>query len=259
MEYKNTIIDSKDLVLGEIYMITNKTTGKRYIGQTLTHRLNHKRYRPYGFHKRFLSHMSEALCDTKKHQCTCLANAIRQFGKDDFEVELLMTCNISDLDAEEIRLISIHDTIHPNGFNLARGGNFKTAETSEPYEIVSAPIGPPRSFARSQATKEKIKTSLAAYRHENPEDYGRHFRTIKYARNAKKLASFKGVHVDSDIMETYITTSTCQNGFKTIVRIGDKITSFHSKFDTEEESRNRALQFIHAVVDDNSNIATLPN
>ncbi len=32
----------------EIYKITNLTTDKIYVGQAVSHILNHKRYRPYG-------------------------------------------------------------------------------------------------------------------------------------------------------------------------------------------------------------------
>ncbi len=60
------IHDNPAYVMGEIYMIRNIHTGMAYIGQTVTHRMNHSRYRPYGYIRRFKSHVSEALCDNKE-------------------------------------------------------------------------------------------------------------------------------------------------------------------------------------------------
>lgn len=47
-------------VVGEIYKITNTVTNKSYIGQTRSHRLNHDKYRPFGYLGRFKDHLSEA-------------------------------------------------------------------------------------------------------------------------------------------------------------------------------------------------------
>lgn len=55
-----------DMITGEIYKITNLVTNKSYIGQTRTHRLNHGKYRPYGYLHRFNDHNSEAKSNKKK-------------------------------------------------------------------------------------------------------------------------------------------------------------------------------------------------
>ena len=70
-----------------VYEIKNNINNKSYIGQTLTHRLNHKRYRPYGHEGRFRCHISEAF-SSKKNQSHYLNNAIRKYGANDFTVEL---------------------------------------------------------------------------------------------------------------------------------------------------------------------------
>ena len=44
----NIILDHPTKRYCEIYKIINLTTGKIYVGQTVSHILNHKRYRPYG-------------------------------------------------------------------------------------------------------------------------------------------------------------------------------------------------------------------
>ena len=58
-------IEEKDKVVGEIYKITNIKTNKSYIGQTRSHRLNHNKYRPFGYWGRFKDHMNEANSNKK--------------------------------------------------------------------------------------------------------------------------------------------------------------------------------------------------
>ena len=49
----------------EIYIITCTLTTKSYVGQTVSHVLNHSKYRRFGSLKRLNQHISEAL-STKK-------------------------------------------------------------------------------------------------------------------------------------------------------------------------------------------------
>ena len=63
------LLDNSNVV-GHIYKITNIKTNKIYIGQTLSHRKNRGKYRPFGYEGRFKDHLSEALCNSKKKQCT---------------------------------------------------------------------------------------------------------------------------------------------------------------------------------------------
>jgi hypothetical protein len=81
------ILDNPTERYCEIYKITNLSNGKIYVGQAVSHILNHKRYRPYGREGRFRCHISEAF-STKKNQCHYLNNAIRKYGVDDFVLEL---------------------------------------------------------------------------------------------------------------------------------------------------------------------------
>jgi hypothetical protein len=59
-------IDEKDKITGVIYIIENKETNKKYVGQTVSHRKNKGKYRPFGYVGRFNDHVSEALNNTKK-------------------------------------------------------------------------------------------------------------------------------------------------------------------------------------------------
>jgi len=103
-----------------IYRITCKTTRKSYIGQT-----------KHTAHKRWRKHVQKALSNKDKQQCWALNNAIRKYGEDDFIVETLMECDISDLDFFEVEIIEIENTLSPNGYNLTKGGSFRVESWSE--------------------------------------------------------------------------------------------------------------------------------
>jgi group I intron endonuclease len=84
-----------------IYMIVNKVTGNRYVGQTIN------------FRKRFIQHR------TKTHQeRSVIGRAFRKHGKDAFEFAILERCKVDDLDAREIHHMSI---LRPE-YNMIPGG-----------------------------------------------------------------------------------------------------------------------------------------
>jgi hypothetical protein len=136
-EIEKTIEESSerpDYVKGQIYLITNTINGKKYVGQTLTHTLNHGKYRPFGYVKRFENHVSEAIRNVKKNQCTYLNTAIRKYGKDVFSVELLEDdCEISNLDVLEITYIDEYESFHETGkgYNLTKGGHGTSRMTED--------------------------------------------------------------------------------------------------------------------------------
>lgn len=115
-------IDYPKDIKGQIYIINCKITNKVYIGQTKNYVLNHGKYRNYSYAKRFNDHVSEAINNTKRHQCTKLNNAIRKYGKENFEVNLLHTCNINFLNYFEKLFINEYNSL-VDGYNLTEGGN----------------------------------------------------------------------------------------------------------------------------------------
>ena len=134
----NVILDDPAQRYCEIYKITNLTTDKCYVGQAVSHILNHKRYRPYGHDGRFRCHVSEAF-STKKNQCHYLNNAIRKYGVEDFVVEIIEYCEITDANDREIYYIQQFDTLFPNGYNLKNGGSIFT-HTDESKKRVSVGV-----------------------------------------------------------------------------------------------------------------------
>ena len=121
----NKILDNPTERYCEIYKITNISNGKIYVGQAVSHILNHKRYRPYGHEGRFRCHISEAF-STKKNQSHYLNNAIRKYGVTDFVVELIECCEVEKADEREIHYIKELNSLFPNGYNLKNGGSVFT-------------------------------------------------------------------------------------------------------------------------------------
>jgi group I intron endonuclease len=102
---------------GELYMITNKTNGKKYIGQTVSYLSSGRKY---GTSQRWNKHCSDAKRFVNDSKAFC--NAIRKYGKDNFTVEILLKCNNKYLNEYEIRYIQLFNTLSPNGYNLDSGG-----------------------------------------------------------------------------------------------------------------------------------------
>jgi hypothetical protein len=110
------------LVYSHIYIIRNILTNKVYIGQAVSHRLNKNKYRIFGFEGRYKDHISEAINNTKKNQCTYLNNSIRKYGKENFIVNLIDICKIFEADDKERFYITMYNSLYPNGYNLTKGG-----------------------------------------------------------------------------------------------------------------------------------------
>jgi group I intron endonuclease len=160
MHYK--IVDNKEEVRGEIYVIKNAENGKLYVGQALTHRKNHKRYRPFGHLGRFKDHISEALCNTKKKQCRYLNNAIRLYGQHVFSVDLIEVCDVLELDDKERFHIKKLNSMFPNGYNLTPGGKTLaiSADTSVIENVESSYQPKSRQLPRGEDTKKRISDGV---------------------------------------------------------------------------------------------------
>ena len=148
---KDIIIDEEDIKkirYVEIYKITCKITNKSYVGQTVSHVLNHKRYRPYGAIKRFNAHVSEA-GSTKKCQCKYLNEDIVQYGSENFSVEVILVSDEKDGNKIERQMIESHNTLHPNGYNYSEGSNVKCRDKKssiEKYKNVGFLIKPNEKY-----------------------------------------------------------------------------------------------------------------
>ena len=205
LELSNIIIDDPSQRYCEIYKITNITSGKIYVGQAVSHILNHKRYRPYGHEGRFRCHISEAF-STKKNQSHYLNNAIRKYGVADFVVELIECCEIKNADEREIHYIKEFNSLFPNGYNLKNGGNV---------------------FTHSDESKKRVSNGV-----------------INYFKD-KKFDRFKDVkHIDDDI-DKYIKPLKKHNEqYGWYVYIDRNKADFGGVHITLEESKKCAIEFI---------------
>ena len=117
----NTILDDENLRYCEIYKLINLENNKIYIGQAVSHILNHKRYRPYGAKGRFRCHISEAF-SKKQNQCHYLNSAIKKYGSRNFNLEIIDYCELDIADELETKYITKYNSLYPNGYNLKIGG-----------------------------------------------------------------------------------------------------------------------------------------
>lgn len=104
--------------MGSIYKITNKKTGKAYIGKT-----------EHTARKRFVSHLRNARLGIDTH----LYKSIRLHGVSAFDVEEIECCPNEVLNEREKFWIEHFDTFK-NGYNMTIGGTGGDVSWSENYQ-----------------------------------------------------------------------------------------------------------------------------
>ena len=240
------IYDTIDNVKGHIYKITCKENNKIYIGQTYSHIKNHGKYRPAGYLKRFASHISEAIMNTKKKQCTYLNNAIRKYGKDNFCCKLIKVCELSELDKYEIIFINKYNSLYPNGYNLTHGGkgamyvakvvnNNENNVEKEPYK-------------HTEETKAKIKQRLINVlssdkkRNEMSEK-------CKVQHLKARLDKFQNIKLDDNLTKYIfpIKKKDTDTIYKYEIRINKIVTSFYDGKTTPDILYQNALNFLEKL------------
>jgi len=207
-QLSNRILDNPTERYCEIYKITNLANGKIYVGQAVSHILNHKRYRPYGYEGRFRCHISEAFSQ-KKNQSHYLNNAIRKYGVNEFNVELIEYCEIEKADEREIYYIKTLNSLYPNGYNLKNGGNI---------------------FTHSEESKKRVSNGV-----------------INYFKD-KKFEKFKNIKNIDDDFEKYIKPLKKYNEqYGWYVYINKCKADFGGIHISLEESKNSAIEFIKVL------------
>ena len=243
-------LDEFDEVRGEIYKITNTVTNKSYIGQTRTHRLNHAKYRPFGYMGRFKDHIHEAFSN-KKNVSRYLNSSIQKYGSDKFKCELLLTCEIEELDTLEQKYISELNTKFPNGYNLTDGGRTFCKLKTETITLVPQPTTKPRRGSkRSDDTKALISARLKEAT--NSEDVRK-----KLMENAqrqhlqKKFDRFRDVTVDKNDIDKYIhIVRNNKLNYEYVRVVIQKVkTSFVGKFEPISQIKERAITFINELIE----------
>ena len=112
-----------------IYMFTFPN-GKRYIGQTRYGKL------------RWTQHKNAAHTPENASYSFPLYSAIRKYGWDNVQKEVLLRCSPDELNDKEAEYIADYNTMSPNGYNMNSGGD---------------------SFTMSEETKAKIGAAVKAH------------------------------------------------------------------------------------------------
>jgi len=100
---------------GEIYCLTSPSN-KKYVGQCVKLLSNSKKW---GYLNRWKQHIRDTT--NGKDNCRLLNNAIRKYNPENFTIELIIECEIEDLDYYENFYIEQLNTMTPNGYNLISG------------------------------------------------------------------------------------------------------------------------------------------
>lgn len=173
------------------YCITNNINGKKYIGLTK---------RDVGV--RFKEHVRGAMNnhDINNSYIMPLFNSMRKYGVDNFNVELLESCEFSDFtDAEdnEGKLIKKHKTLlNENGYNLNLVENGKRTYVKEiRQKIVDNNVGVNNPFYGKNHTEQTRKnlSEKAKIRFSDPTNnprYGYRYTEEEKDESRKKHAKF---------------------------------------------------------------------
>lgn len=248
----SAILDDPAEVRGVIYCVEHIATGKKYVGQTRSHRLNHGRYRPFGAEARFRTHISEAVCNTKHKSGHLLGIDIRQYGADAFRLTTLEMCDVNASDDREKYWIETLKTMYPDGYNLTSGGTNVlppcwSSDSAIPVIANPTPLSTPRPrggcTSRSAETRAKMK-ERAAIICSTPEF--RAIRAVKASAQhaAAKEARFAGVKIDPTDLDQYIFTK----GTRVIVRVDGREASFAGKGKPKEDNIQRAKEFLTSII-----------
>jgi len=236
--------EEKYKVVGEIYKITNTTNGKLYIGQTRSHRLNHNKYRPFGYLGRFKDHIHEANSN-KKNQSRYLNSAILKYGIESFSCDKILTCHVSELDEQEERFIREYNSKYPNGYNLTNGGKGFTDVDGKficlPDKLVKEPSTyNHRSDYTKQLISDRLKETLGSFNHRE-----KMMRLTQKQHWTKKFDIFRDVVIGDDIDKyIHIIKNNTNNTEYIRVVIDKKKTTFVGKYQPIDTIKKRAKEFI---------------
>ena len=165
----------------EVYKVTNKENGKIYIGIT-----------SQGVTTRWHKHCSDGLYSNSNFP---IHNAIRKYGKDNFQVEVIETIEDStdydQLKEREIYWIKEFNSYNREvGYNLTLGGDgtfgrFHSEETKDKIRQ--------KALGRKVSEESKLKMSLSSHKPKRVTMYTLDGELIKTFRSAIEAAKEVGV------------------------------------------------------------------
>jgi hypothetical protein len=151
---------------GKIYCIENLENGKKYIGKTT---------------RDLTKRISIHLCTDG---CRKISNALKKYGRESFAIDILWESEEftnEQINMKEIEFIKIHNTLHPNGYNLTSGGDGGYAPSVETRKLISKKVKDAwlingerwikerRERGTSDETRLKMSNSLKERHRKDPE------------------------------------------------------------------------------------------
>lgn len=130
---------------GYIYKITNRKTGKVYIGQTVQNPAT-----------RFAEHVAELNAGRKKN--AKFQAAWNKYGRECFSFEVLLQCDESELDEHERRYIRVYDSFK-NGYNATIGGKQCMEHRKHTPKARGKMAASARSLWSTEEHRKKMRTA----------------------------------------------------------------------------------------------------
>jgi len=177
--------------MGYIYKIKNKIDNKIYIGQTTQ-----------DLETRWKGHRKNS------SNCRYLKSALKKYGVENFDFQLVCITFDNQLDDMEIKYIEQYNCLVPNGYNIRLGGNSgkhhedtkrKIAETLKTkHKNGLIPLMPHLTNQPNEVTKKKISETLKGCKKtQDSIDKGnitkinqRNMKIIQYDIHGNRLKSF---------------------------------------------------------------------
>jgi hypothetical protein len=181
-----------------------------------------------------------------------LNSALLKYGFENFNCELITTCNVDELDFYEVKYIVDLNTKYPNGYNLTNGGQSqgylkgKKIILDEPeIALCSETKLPNPNLKRSEYTKNLISKRLIEYKR-NISHKKEMMVVVQKQHENKRFDQFKDIIFDDTNIDKYIHVIRNNTlGYEYIrVSIGKIRTTFVGQFETIDEIKNRARMFI---------------
>ena len=133
-----------------VYKITNKISGKLYIGQTVQK-----------VSTRWIQHKCDA--KTRKYH-SVLHRAMNKHGIENFEIKIIARCNsMEEMNHREAYYINTFNTLAPNGYNAAEGGKNHRLTDAQKIKLSKLKMGVKtgktwnKGISPSYETRMKIK------------------------------------------------------------------------------------------------------
>ncbi len=215
--------------MGIIYKITSPS-GKIYIGQT-------KRT----IEKRLSEHLK---CTGS---CILLENAIKKYGTDKMDVEVLIQINDEKLDDYETKFIELYDSLEPKGYNIRSGGGCGIHSVESRKRMSEAKRGEKNhNFGkpRSDEAKEAISHAKSGEKHHF---YGK---TFDMEHKIKLSEAHRKSHLDLPMYVVYVKARPKYyqgDGYAVMSHPTLKNKCFTSKKMSDAEKLNSAIEYLKSA------------